>query len=90
MIAGYGASQGWSHWLAVGVATGKNFPDALTGGVAMGELGGVLMVTTPDSLHADIRKQFVDHRAQIFDTEIFGGATALGLNVENEIRNILN
>lgn len=89
MIAGYGVSKGWGSWSAIGIATGKNFPDALTGGVAMGELVGVLMVTTPDSLHPDIGQQIVDHQYEIFDAELFGGTAALSANVERQVADLL-
>jgi len=89
MIAEYGVSRSWGTWAAVGVATGRNFPDALTGGVAMGEMVGVLMVTTPDTLHPDIRKQFVNNGTRIFDVRLFGGTSALSANVETQIRGLL-
>ena len=89
LVADYGVSKGWGAWKAVGTATGKNFPDALTGGVAMGEMGGVLMVTTPDKLHSDIRKRFVDNKPAIFKVRLFGGTVALSENVANEIKTIL-
>ncbi|MCL2503580.1 MAG: cell wall-binding repeat-containing protein [Coriobacteriia bacterium] len=37
----------------IGVATGLNFPDALAGGAATGERGGILVLTTPDALSAN-------------------------------------
>lgn len=85
MVASYGVNKGWAEWRMVGIATGKNFPDALTGGVAMGKHRGVLMVTTPDTLHADVRQQFVTNKSKIFGVRLFGGTAALSTNVEQQV-----
>ncbi len=89
LIAAHGVAQGWATWKFVGVATGTNFPDALTGGVAVGKNAGILMVTTPDDLHPQIRARFEANRGTIVRVQLFGGAVALSENVANQIKQIL-
>lgn len=43
-------ARGWANWDRVGIATGANFPDALSGGAAAGVRGGVLLLTARDGL----------------------------------------
>lgn len=49
-VATYAAGMGWGSFSQVGLATGDTFPDALSGGVATGRRGGVLLLTTPRRL----------------------------------------
>ncbi len=89
MIAEYGVGKSWGTFKLVGLATGTNFPDALTGGVAVGKNTGVLMVTTPDTLHPLIRGQFETNKSSVFRVQLFGGAVALSENVANQVKLIL-
>lgn len=49
-LASYGVSAGLVTRGFTGVASGVNFPDGLSGGVATGEHGGVLLLTDPSRL----------------------------------------
>ena len=65
--------------VAAGLATGLNWPDALTGGAAMGVLGGPLLITpgTTGVLPASIRAQ-LDVKCGSVDTGlVFGGAAVV-------------
>ena len=89
LIAEYAVEQGWASWAQVGLATGVGFADALTGGVAMGELEGVILVTSPMSLHSDVATSLEAHTTRIFSVRLFGGTDALSQQVENQVRAIL-
>ena len=89
LIAEHGAEKKWVTYKTIGVATGQNFPDALTGGVATGEMGGVLMVTTPETLHPDIKHQIETNKSAVFKVRLYGGPKALSENVANQIKQLL-
>lgn len=46
----WASGRGWVEFSRVGIATGRNFPDALTGGALMGSTGQVLVLTDPSVL----------------------------------------
>jgi putative cell wall-binding protein len=66
------------------VASGENYPDALSGGVAAARnLGPLLLVRSgslPDEIKAELR------RLQPTKIVILGGASAVGVSVESELR----
>lgn len=49
-LANWGFAQGWADFNRIGIATGANFPDALTGGALMGSFGHALVLTDPTAL----------------------------------------
>jgi uncharacterized repeat protein (TIGR02543 family) len=57
----------------VGLASGEDFPDALVGGAAVGNRGGLLAITGPDTLSAAATGVISTYKATISDVEIFGG-----------------
>lgn len=67
-----------------GVATGYNFPDALTGGAQLGVYGGPMLLSRqellPDTIAAYLRSLPAD--ATVF---LYGGPVALSLDVETAI-----
>lgn len=68
-----------------GVATGFNFPDALTGGAQVGAYGGPMLLTdgaTLDDGVGDYLETLPDD-ATVF---LYGGPNALSLSVENAVR----
>ncbi|NAZ84420.1 hypothetical protein GTR02_21705, partial [Kineococcus sp. R8] len=50
VAAAFTASGDATPVTVVGLATGQNWPDALVGAAAVGNLGGPLVLTTPDVL----------------------------------------
>ncbi len=44
-VSDYAVAKGWAQMSYTGIATGENFPDALTGGAALGSENGVLLLT---------------------------------------------
>lgn len=84
-IAAYGAGLGMS-WNGLGVATGKNFPDGLSGGAMLGALGTVMLLTPPDTLAPEAKSALEDHAAEIDGVFILGGNAAITPSVEAAIR----
>jgi putative cell wall-binding protein len=74
------------------VATGQNWPDALTGGAAVGARGETLVLVARDDL-ADspaTRDLIAEHREEITHVNLLGGRAAITQNVEDQIREILD
>jgi putative cell wall-binding protein len=57
----------------IGLASGDGFPDALVGGAAVGNRGGLLAITGPDALSAAAEGLISTYKGIIFGVEIFGG-----------------
>ncbi len=80
---------GEASWAQVGLATGVNFPDALSGGAAMGSRGGVLLLTPPDALNPAVGAKLTDEAAGIERVSIFGGTAAVSAAVRSQVEAIL-
>lgn len=74
-IADYGISLGLT-WQSCGVASGVTFPDALSGGVAQGHLGQVMLLTRPTTVPSPAIGRIRSHRAAIGRARIFGGSVS--------------
>ncbi|MCL2502998.1 MAG: cell wall-binding repeat-containing protein [Coriobacteriia bacterium] len=74
----------------IGVATGLNFPDALAGGAATGERGGILVLTTPDALSQNWEGYLSGAYGGIKpDIQIYGGDNVVSESVMNKLRAML-
>lgn len=62
---------------AFGVASGLNYPDALAGGATMGEGGGPLLLTDPNSLPAPVQAYLKSNTANWSFGYVFGGSAAV-------------
>ncbi len=82
-------TRGWATWDYVGVATGANFPDALSGGAACGTRGGTLLLTRPTSLPNVTRTTMESKSASIDMTLLFGGTGAVSDGVKNAIEDAM-
>jgi putative cell wall-binding protein len=69
----------------VGIATGLNFPDALSGGAAMGKLGGPLLLTDPNTLSTATQQYLTAHKSTIKTEYVFGGDAAVSPTVRSQI-----
>ncbi len=72
-LADHAVGQGWATWGHVGVATGTNFPDALSGSAAMGRRGGVLLLTGPTALSSPAQSAIASNIDQVDLALVFGG-----------------
>lgn len=71
---------------AVFLATGVNFPDALSAAAAAAYLGGPLLLTPPNSLPASVREEIT--RLQPQKIYIAGDTGAVSLSVESSLSGI--
>jgi len=70
----------------VGLASGADFPDALSGGAVMGWKQGVLLLTAPSALSTPVQEFLESNSSSIDSVQFFGGTGALGAGVEAGVR----
>jgi putative cell wall-binding protein len=73
----------------VGVASGTQFPDALSGGAFQGHFGGPIVLTDPGVLPAPTSAYLTSADTTIVTTSIFGGTAALSTAVQASISTAL-
>jgi putative cell wall-binding protein len=88
-VASWGVRNDLASWDAIGVATGTNFADALCGGVAIGEAGGVVLLTLPGQLPPDTLQSFGGAVSIVMDTQVYGGERAIYPTVFSNLANLL-
>jgi putative cell wall-binding protein len=71
----------------IGLASGDSFPDALVGGAAVGNRGGLLAITDPDALSATAEGLISTYKDIISGVEIFGGTGTI--RVADEVWGLL-
>jgi putative cell wall-binding protein len=81
MIAQLGVDEGMS-WNGVGLATGLNFPDALSGGAMLSEFNSVLLLTRPDFLSGEAATKLSANKDSIDSLFIFGDTNAVSTVTE--------
>ncbi|WP_194908236.1 cell wall-binding repeat-containing protein [Catenulispora rubra] len=64
-----------------GIATGEQFPDALTGGALMASASGPILLTQPAKLSSADSAQLAAYRPALSEVDVFGGPEALVDNV---------
>jgi putative cell wall-binding protein/subtilisin family serine protease len=83
-----GAIATWSLTpTVIGLASGEDFPDALVGGAAVGNRGGLLAITDPNALSDGAASAISTHRDTLTDVEIFGGPGTI--KVADEVQRLL-
>lgn len=75
-VAGYAAGQGMS-WDGGAIATARDFPDALAGGVLQGRLGSVMLLTSSATLVPEARDLLSANKAEIRSLRYLGGEGAV-------------
>ena len=75
---------------AVGVASGRNFPDALSGGAHVGRAGGPLLLTEPSALPASIRSYLAVNKGTITNVTVYGGEAAVSEDTRRAIEAAVN
>jgi putative cell wall-binding protein len=87
-IARFSTGVGAS-WDGLAIATGRDYPDALAGGVLAGRDGTVLLLTPSRGLHPSVANE-LDARRDGIDTVVFlGGTGAVSQAVRDEVAQIL-
>ncbi|MDI6900673.1 MAG: cell wall-binding repeat-containing protein [Anaerosomatales bacterium] len=77
------------HWNGLAIASGENFPDALSGSVLQGLQGSVVLITDPRRLSGDTERALIAHRWQIDDYAFLGGTTAVSAAVRARVADVL-
>lgn len=75
-------------WSTVVVASGENFPDALSGAGLVGSKKGVLLLTASDDSSA-VTKTLKPKKPIVGTCYILGGQAAVSWNVENALNDLL-
>ncbi|MDA3936607.1 MAG: cell wall-binding repeat-containing protein [Actinomycetota bacterium] len=88
-VATYAVDEQGHDWDRVGVTTGMNFPDALSGGVAQGKMNSVMLLTKPTLLNSDTAATLTTHKAVIDSVTFFGGVNAVAQDVRDEVSAVL-
>jgi len=90
-IAEYAASYGMS-WQATYIATGTNFPDALSCGALCAKNGCIMILTSPASLgeSPDTRTILSNNKANITEIRLIGGSGAISNDVGSQISATVN
>jgi SpoIID/LytB domain protein len=75
------AEQFFGRPTMAGLASGTNFPDALSGGAHVAAKGGPILLTAPDTLPASLTAWFGDAGGDLAHLEVYGGDTAISAAV---------
>lgn len=84
MVADFGVASGLG-WDGVGIATGENFPDALSGGAMLGAFDSVMLLTPTATLDAEAATALTAHAAEIDTVYLIGGTGAVSAAVETAV-----
>lgn len=85
----WAVDSGYATWNVVGVATGQDFPDALSGGAGIGTQNGTLMLTPRDSVHPAIDDVLDTWGGEIVRLQLFGGVNAVDDATKAELMSYL-
>lgn len=87
-VATQAVKQGSNSWTYVGVAKGTVFSDALCGGVAAGNRGGIILLTSPEPLTGTTSNALTAHAGDVTACEVFGGPASVTPKTYEQIRGI--
>lgn len=65
----------------IGLASGQEFPDALSGGAHIASSDGALLLTRPASLPPAVEQYLLTQNARLSDVALYGGTVAVSDNV---------
>jgi len=82
-VAAYGVNQSGLSWDKVALATGEDFPDALSGGALQGKSGSVMVLTPRTTLSDSVRTTFTTHWTEVFEVRYMGGTSAVSTSVRS-------
>ena len=92
-VARYGVAHdmGWNvlGWNKVALATGQNFPDALSGGVMQGLSDSVMLLTPGTSLNPSVASTLTINKAAIHEVRFLGDTKAISAGVRAAVANAL-
>jgi putative cell wall-binding protein len=76
-VATYGVDSAGLAWNRTAVATGEDFPDALSGGALQGASGSVMLLAYPGYLHTEVGTTLTAQKATISEVRFLGGIGAV-------------
>jgi len=76
-VATQAVAQGSNTWGYVGIAKGTVFSDALCGGVAAGNMGGVILLTAPEPLTYVTSNALNAHVGDVANCDVYGGPASV-------------
>ena len=88
-VATWAIDKGLAGAGTAGVATGAAFPDALTGGAAMGAVDGTILLTAPTTLSPGTSEWFAANAGTLETVTVLGGERAISASVYDELRGLL-
>ncbi len=90
-VARYSVDErGWGSWERFGIATGVNFPDALSGGAACGMRGGgALLLTRPAALSTPVSGLLGQKASPGTQALVFGGTAVLSEEVRTQVEALI-
>jgi len=84
-VAGYGVNTAGLSWDGVAIATGEDFPDALSGGALQGASNSVMLLAYPGYLHTEVANALSTNKASITEVRFLGGTGAVPLSIRNAV-----
>lgn len=76
LVADWGVDKGLS-WNGVGLATGENFPDALSAGAMLGSFKSVMLLTQSETLAPEAKAALQSNADEVLTMYIIGGTGAV-------------
>jgi putative cell wall-binding protein len=87
-VATQAVAQGSNTWSYVGIAKGTVFSDALCGGVAAGNMGGVILLTAPEPLTYVTSNALNAHVGDVANCDVYGGPASVTPKTYEQIHGI--
>ena len=84
-VANLAISKAWITPTTAGVTTGQNYPDALSGGAAMGSRDGVMLLTPTSNLYISAEDILSDCEHSLDEVQVFGGNAAVSSATYNSV-----
>jgi hypothetical protein len=88
-VAEFGATQLGMKWNGVALATGENFPDALSAGAAQGQANQLMLLTPTAYLDSAPAAAIAANKLSIGTVRFIGGLTALSSTTRAQVAEIL-
>jgi putative cell wall-binding protein len=88
-VARHGVEEAGLAWSGLALATGENFPDALSGGALQGQSGSIMALTLTVQLPPVVADGLAEERDSIEQVRFLGGTGAVSQAVRDEVRGIL-
>ena len=84
-VADLAISKAWVAPTTAGITTGQNYPDALSGGAAMGARDGIMLLTPSASLCTPAENVLMDCEHEIEEIQVFGGNGAVSASAFDRV-----